>query len=322
MAKKKNMTAIEKFEIIKKKLCEYRDIKYDKNSTKDLEDRAILALLELKECEEEYMKSENEDFWFCRSFEDINLEEIGDQSFWDININNDKVLPDYSILVGDESYIEKPENDNSSIDITPVFDRVDDSNFTNKMVGIKFSLESQMGYVINYTNVDLEELKKFQERLNIYIDKIEKGVSRIYVIGCGAKYEFNSTYSGYDLSQTDIELRTEVLKCDHGLHKNFKVVKVERNNIGDETWYVEGFEEENSDLYKIKIEGYPCDFTFVTKQPFKNNHKNTEYDEERQKFLLSKMKKLKLPNSGHAYEDFVIERVKKVKGGEEWILGS
>ena len=255
MAKKKVMTAIEKFEIIKKKLCEYRDIKYDKNSTKDLEDRAILALLELKECEEEYMKSENEDFWFCRSFEDINLEEIGDQSFWDININNDKVLPDYSILVGDESYIEKPENDNSSIDITPVFDRVDDSNFTNKMVGIKFSLESQMGYVINYTNVDLEELKKFQERLNIYIDKIEKGVSRIYVIGCGAKYEFNSTYSGYDLSQTDIELRTEVLKCDHGLHKNFKVVKVERNNIGDETWYVEGFEEENSDLYKIKIEG-------------------------------------------------------------------
>ena len=322
MAKKKVMTAIEKFEIIKKKLSEYRDIKYDKNSTKDLEGRAILALLELKECEEEYMKSENEDFWFCRSFEDINLEEIGDQCFWDININNDKVLPDYSILVGDESYIEKPENDNSSIDITPVFDRIDDSNFTNKMVGIKFSLESQMGYVINYTNVDLEELKKFQERLNIYIDKIEKGVSQITVIGCGPKYVFNSTYSGYDLSQTDIELRTEVLKCDHGLNDKFKIVKVERNHIGDETWHVEGFEEENSELFKIKIEGYPCDFTFVTKQPFKNNHKNTEYDEERQNFLISKMKKLKLPNSGHAYEDFVIERVKKVKGGEEWVLGS
>ena len=47
--------------------------------------------IELKECEEEYMKSENEDFWFCRSFEDINLEEIGDQCFWDININNDKI---------------------------------------------------------------------------------------------------------------------------------------------------------------------------------------------------------------------------------------
>ena len=322
MAKKKVMTAIEKFEIIKKKLSEYRDIKYDKNSTKDLEGRAILALLELKECEEEYMKSENEDFWFCRSFEDINLEEIGDQCFWDININNDKVLPDYSILVGDESYIEKPENDNSSIDITPVFDRIDDSNFTNKMVGIKFSLESQMGYVINYTNVDLEELKKFQERLNIYINKIEKGVSQITVIGCGPKYVFNSTYSGYDLSQTDIELRTEVLKCDHGLNDKFKIVKVERNHIGDETWHGEGFEEENSELFKIKIEGYPCDFTFVTKQPFKNNHKNTEYDEERQNFLISKMKKLKLPNSGHAYEDFVIERVKKVKGGEEWILGS
>jgi hypothetical protein len=90
MAKKKVMTALEKFEIIKKNLCEYRGEKYDNNSKKDLEDRAILALLELKECEEEYIKSENEDFWFCMSFEDINLEEIGDQCFWDININKDQ----------------------------------------------------------------------------------------------------------------------------------------------------------------------------------------------------------------------------------------
>jgi len=119
-----------------------------------------------------------------------------------------------------------------------------------------------------------------------------------------------------------MELRTEVLKCDHGLHKNFKVVKVERNHIGDETWYVEGFEEDNSDLYKIKISGYPCDFTFITKKPFKVDYNKTKYDEERQKFLLSKMKKLKLPNSGHAYEDFVIEQVIDIEGGEEWILGS
>jgi hypothetical protein len=320
MPKKKVMTAIEKFELIKKKLCEYREIKYDKNSTKNLQDRAILALLELKECEEEYMKSEDEDIWFSVSFEDINLEEL--QDFWDININNDKILPNTSILVGDESYIEKPENDNSSIEITPVFDRMDDNDFTNNMVGIKFSLESQMGYVINYTNVDLEELKIFQEKLNTYIDKIEKRVSQITVIGCGAKYNYSSTYSGYDLSQKDIELRTEDLKYNHGLHKNFKVVKVERNHIGDETWHVEGFEEENSELYKIKIQGYPCDFTLVAKQPFKNNFKKTEFDEERQKFLISKMKKLKLPNSGHDYEDFIIEHVKKVKGGEEWILGS
>jgi hypothetical protein len=322
MAKKKVMNAIEKFEIIKKKLCEYRDIKYDKNSTKDLEDRAILALLELKECEEEYMKSENEDFWFCMSFEDINLEEIGDQFFWDMNINNEKILPNTSILVGDESYIEKPENDNSSIDVAPVFDRVSDDEMTNRMVGIKFSLTSQMGYILNYTNTDLNELKEFQRKLNLYIDKIERGLSQITVIGCGVKYQYDSINSGYDLSQADIDYRTEILKNDHGLHKNFKVVKVERNHIGDETWYVEGFEEEDSESFKIKIEGYPCDFTFVTKQPFKNNHKKTEYDEERQKFLHSKMKKLNLPNSGHAYEDFVIEHVKKVKGGEVWILGS
>ena len=63
MHKKKVMTAIEKFEIIKKNICEYRGIKYDNNSKKDLEDRSILALLELKECEEEYMKSEDEDIF-------------------------------------------------------------------------------------------------------------------------------------------------------------------------------------------------------------------------------------------------------------------
>jgi hypothetical protein len=322
MAKKKVMNAIEKFEIIKKKLCEHRDIKYDKNSIKDLEDRAILALLELKECEEEYMKSEDEDFWFSRSFEDINLKEIGNQCFWDININNDKILPNTSILVGDESYIEKPENDNSSIDITPVFDRMNDNDFTNNMVGIKFSLESQMGYILNYTNTDLNELKELQRKLNLYIDKIERRLSHITVIGCGVEYEYDSTNSGYDLSQADIDYRTEILKNDHGLHKNFKVVKVERNNIGDETWHVEGFEEENSDLFKIKIQGYPCDFTFVTKKPFENIFKIAEYDEERQKFLLSKMKKLKLPNNGHTYEDFVIENVEYWKGGETWTLGS
>ena len=322
MAKKKVMTAIEKFEIIRKKLCEHRGIKYDKNSIKELEDKTILAILELKECEEEYMKSENEDFWFCMSFEDINLEEIGDQCFWDININNDKILPNTSNLVGDESYIEKPENDNSSIKITPVFDRVEDDSYTNKMVGIKFSLESQMGYIINYTNVNLEELKEFQQKLNLYIDKIEKGISHITVIGCGVKYQYDSINSGYDLSQADIDYRTEILKNDHGLHKNFKVIKVDRNDIGDETWYVEGFEEEESELFKIKIEGYPCDFTFVSKKPFKEDFNKTKYDEERQNLLLSKMKKLKLPNNGHAYEDFVIGNVEYWKGGETWTLGS
>ena len=50
MAKMKVMTAIEKFEIIKKKLCEHRGIKYDKNSIKELEDKTILAILELKQC--------------------------------------------------------------------------------------------------------------------------------------------------------------------------------------------------------------------------------------------------------------------------------
>jgi hypothetical protein len=90
MEKKKVMTTLEKFEIINKNFCEYRGIKYDKNSKKDLIDRSILALLELKECENEYMKSQDEDFSFSMSFDDIDLGEL--QDFYNININNDKIL--------------------------------------------------------------------------------------------------------------------------------------------------------------------------------------------------------------------------------------
>ena len=111
----------------------------------------------------------------------------------------------------------------------------------------------KFAHILNYTNTDLNELKELQSKLNLYIDKIERRLSHITVIGCGVEYEYDSTNSGYDLSQADIDYRTEILKNDHGLHKNFKVTKVDRNDIGDETWHVEGFEEENSDLYKIKI---------------------------------------------------------------------
>ena len=38
--------------------------------------------------------------------------------------------------------------------------------------------------------------------------------------------------------------------------------------------------------------------------------------------LIIKMYELKAYTNGHAYEDFVIEQVIDIDGGEEWILGS
>ena len=318
MAKKKLMTSQDKAEYILNKFLENHGEEYWQIGKTDFLKRCLVAVLELKNCEEDYIKNNNEDFNFWPFFDGIDLGELN--NFWKININNPKILPDDSLLGLQEVDVRKSENDNSNLHIFPVFDRLDDDTHTNKIVGIKFSLSSQMGYEINYKNVELDELKNIQKKLDLYIDKIENG-SRITVFGYGSKYEFNSTSSN-DLSEADLRYRSEVFRDGHGLPDIFKVVKVERNEIGDETWYVEGFEDEKIDNYKIKIIDYPCTFTFIASKPFKRYNKKVEYDDERQEFLYSKMKQFNLPSNGHSYEDFIIERVEKIENGEEWILGS
>ena len=39
---------------------------------------------------------------------------------------------------------------------------------------------------------------EFQRKLNLYVDKIERGLSQITVIGCGVKYQYDSINSGYE----------------------------------------------------------------------------------------------------------------------------
>ena len=44
------------------------------------------------------------------------------------------------------------------------------------------------------------------------------------------------------LDETDLKVvneTIELLQLDHGLPKNYSVVNVERNTIGDETWFIE-----------------------------------------------------------------------------------
>jgi len=327
MPKKKLSTAKEKYDYLMKRY--YSDIVSGVKTKENLLfERSLHAILEIQECEEIYLKDKKThiDFeYFHIQLEDSEkyngIKNESKKEFFELKINNDQISSADFEWIGEAYVKEKEDKDYSEISASPLFDMYVKNKFTNRILGIKFIIKSQMGYNIHFAETDIRNLKKLQKDINEIITKIENEKKTYIVIGCGPLYKFEST-SDYFKFPKEAKDRTEILKIDHGLHKNFKVVKVERNHIGDETWYVEGFEEENSDLYKIKILGYPCDFTFISKKPFKEDYNKTKYDEERQNFLLSKMKKLKLPNSGHAYEDFVIERVKKVKGGEVWILGS
>jgi hypothetical protein len=72
--------------------------------------------------------------------------------------------------------------------------------------------------------------------------------------------------------------------------------------------------------YKISVIGYPSTFKFTVSKPFKPF--NYDEDDGRNKILLKKMYELSVESPCHAYEDYVIEIVRKVRGGEHWFLGS
>ena len=72
--------------------------------------------------------------------------------------------------------------------------------------------------------------------------------------------------------------------------------------------------------YKISVIGYPCTFKFTVSKPFKPF--NYDEDDGRNELLLKKMYELAVESPCHAYEDYVIEIVRKVRGGEHWYLGS
>lgn len=95
-----------------------------------------------------------------------------------------------------------------------------------------------MGYDINLTEVSVSDLKRVQKDLNQYIERIEKQKSIITVRGYKDEYNFTTSSDWLEFPK-DREDRTELLQLDHGLPKNYSVVNVERNTIGDETWFVE-----------------------------------------------------------------------------------
>ena len=233
----KDKSVNQKYEFIKKKYCEFNDEVYKKgSSTDELLDKALLSIIQLRECEKEYTNNLDNDIHIGATFEDIDLEEL--DNFWEINVNNENTQNEKSICFGDDSFVDKPENDNSGIFVRPVFDRLDENVYSNRIIGVKFIIQSQMGYDINLTEVSVSDLKRVQKDLNQYIERIEKQKSIITVRGYKDEYNFTTSSDWLEFPK-DGEDRTELLQLDHGLPKNYSVVNVERNTIGDETWFVE-----------------------------------------------------------------------------------
>ena len=332
MAKKKLKTAKEKYDYLIKRY--YIDGTFSDTTKKEKLHfkRSLNALLELRECEEIYMKDKIIDIDF-EMFQNI-LEDLEDggiineskKEFFEININNDKISSSDYNWEGDFYVKDKSDKDNSSIAVEPVFDTYVESkkkSLTNRILGIKFKLKSQMGYNITFTETDVANLKKIQNEIGVMIKNIETRIKTYTVIGCGPVYKFESTSDFYKFP-IEADERTELLKVDHfRLSDNFKVVDVERDEFGNETWYVEGNEiEKNNNKFKITVKGYPCTFSFTVPIKFKPFDINSEEDDGRSDILLAKMKEFKVLSPAHAYEDYIIEEVEKVKGGEIWTLGS
>lgn len=122
----------------------------------------------------------------------------------------------------------------------------------------------------------------------------------------------------------DIELRNKILNQKLGSYYHLHhVIKIETG----EEWHLKSEDivnDSEANQYKININGYPDTFSFfVTKKfkPFDNEDPEAD-DDGRSAILIIKMYELKAYSNGHAYEDFVIEQVIDIEGGEEWILGS
>lgn len=233
----KGMSINQKYDFIKKKYCEYNDEEFNNETSSDeILDKTLLSIIQLKECEKQYTSNQDIDIHIGATFENIDLGEL--DNFWEINVNNENIQNEKSICFGDDSFIDKPENDNSGIFVRPVFDKLDENVYSNRIIGVKFIIQSQMGYDINLTEVSISDLKRVQKDLNQYIERIEKQKSIITVRGYKEEYTFTTSSDWLEFPK-DGEDRTELLHCDHGLPKNYSVVDVERNTIGDEIWFVE-----------------------------------------------------------------------------------
>ena len=175
-----------------------------------------------------------------------------------------------------------------------------------------------------YQVVEVKEFKTFHPIIEYgEIWRVEFTGTEINVIGYPCDFKF-STKEKFSNSVEGNDLRNKLLQSKLG--ENYYVKNVIKKENGEE-WNIicDGIEDiDTKSNYKITIKGYPDTFSFNVSKKFKpfDNDDFEADDDGRTDILLIKMFELNVKSNGHAYNDFIIERVKKVKGGEEWILGS
>ena len=186
-------------------------------------------------------------------------------------------------------------------------------------------LQWNKGLREHYQVVNVEKFYNYNNGVQEYGEKwyVEIRGTEINVIGYPCNFKFY-TIENITNEPINSDFRTKILQSKLG--EKYFVEKVKRKgNI--EEWHIKSDGINAKDLekeYKITIKGYPDTFSFLVYKKFKpfDNEDFEADDDGRIDILLIKMYELNVNSNGHAYEDFVIERVKKVKGGEEWILGS
>jgi len=185
-------------------------------------------------------------------------------------------------------------------------------------------LNENKGLPDYYQVVEVKEFKVFYPEIEYgEIWRVEFIGTEINVIGYPCDFKF-STKEKFSNSVEGNDLRNKLLQSKLG--ENYYVKNVIKKENGEE-WNVicDGIEDiDTKSNYKITIKGYPDTFSFNVSKKFKpfDNDDFEADDDGRTDILLIKMFELNVKSNGHAYNDFIIERVKKVKGGEEWILGS
>jgi hypothetical protein len=236
-----------------KYLQDHERLKKNKN-LRQLFTRILTLLLELKDIEEEYMKLRDtlfNNFDIFSNFTEINDEAL--YNFYEIYVNNQEKL--YAFKKSDIRHGASADlyKDNSRISVVPFFGKAENNIRKNIIKGAEFKTYSQMGYCIIQTEVDIKKLKESYVNLKNIIERTENLQCKITVLGYEKLIVFYSS-KGFDYIRdveydgdkfyidefrpTNLEERTKILWKEYGISKKYRVVTVEHNSYGDETWHV------------------------------------------------------------------------------------
>ena len=303
--------------------------------------RALYAVLELRECEELFMKNmypnkllgsgetlsfaDNLLFSPFNYFKEIITDEYPNESI-SIKLGTEEIEGE-----NDEfeniSFIEN-EADMRYIKVAPLREKINKNSYSQCFNGVKFIIESPMGYEIELPIKHMSYLEKLHKDLGKYIELIDNCESIITVKDINIDFEFRTDIKFHEFNKDSKERNKHLLnkmkelKINTGdiAYKEYYVEKVERTNFG-EIWNITTKDSTKKEIIlNITIVEYPITFRFSTNKKFDVfTNKN---DGGRNEILLEKMYELKIESPNHNYEDYIVEKVVKRDNNEFWYLGS